>query len=192
MMNQATPLSLSRFETLPFYGTEKPSISMLRSTRMYGIQNEDIPAAEVTPEALRDLYSLVVGKPCKAFISEECVFVTQKNPFCPADMKEVAVDGLFTSYGVEVVRAGLTEYLLNEVIPKVSPCDATRWSFEFLCEFDRLLSIPVKNPGTTFMETYNFRNLRHRICTKRLTDGEIALVDAAFPQYRDLLNLFQT
>lgn len=169
---------------------EPPSIQMVKGTRLYACQEEDVPC-HVTPTAMRDLYTIVLDRKASAFISKSDVFVTCKDISVPRDMKKVAVEDIFPSFEMMMVRRALCDFMLNEVFPCVAPSDSSKWSLEFLMDFDRILNIPVSNQNAVMMKTYNFRNLRHRISTKALTAKEVTFLRNRLPKYTELLDMFQ-
>lgn len=185
-------LNLSRFQTLAQVGrNEPPTLAMVRCTRLYGLGPEDVPKGRIDAAAMRDLYQLLVRTPTAAFISEKEVFVTRKEVVCPRDMKKVAVEELLLSIEVPVVRQGVLEFLLNEVLPYVCPRTTDAWSLEFLLDFDRLLSLPVKNRAGEYAENYNFRNLKHRICASKLSPDQLGMIRQRAPRYVELIKVFQ-
>lgn len=168
-----------------------PSMDMVRSTRLYACQEEDIPKGVLCPTSMRTLYSILVESKANAFISKEKVFVTKKNIARPRDLKQVAVEDLCPSFELRKVRIGICDFLLNEVFPTVCPMSASQWSLEFLVDFDNLLNIPINNQCAEVMRTFNFRSLKHRICMKHLNSSETKYIKTRLPLYAPLLEVFQ-
>ena len=182
---------LARLQTLNDCSFKQPpTLDMVRSMRLYACQDEDVPSKKLAPAAMRDLYKTVMERKAVVFISKENVFVTAKEVSTPQDMKKVAAEDVFPSFEMPMVRRALCDFILNEVLPVMSPCDATKLSLDFLVEFDRILNVPINNQHGVLMKTYNFRNLRHRLCTKLLTATEVAYVRNRLPKYTPLLDLF--
>lgn len=190
-MNFSSDLSLSRFHTLPVIGNDEPTLSMVKAARVYAVGKQEIPMGRLCSATMRDLYKILTEELAVAFISENDVFITRKDIACPKGMKKVAVEDLALSFDMPVVRIGIANYLLNEVLPCVSPSTACAWSVEFLTDFDTLLSIPIRNKGTKYMETYNFRNLHHRICVRQLDKAQLDVILAGAPHYKSLIEMFQ-
>ena len=186
-------MRLSRFPTLEKVRSfnDPPTADMIRSTRLYACTSDDIPAFPVAPPAMRTLFKILTDSRALAFIEKDQVLVTAKDVVTPAKMKKVAIEDLFPSFELPMVRKGICDFLLNEHFPAVDPMGAYQWSLEFLVEFDRILNIPVTNRNAVMMKNYNFRCLRHRISVKQLKPEDITYIKSTLPKYTPLLDMFQ-
>lgn len=166
-----------------------PSLNMVRSQRLYTCSPLDV-AGPLGPDSMRDIFKLV--RDARAYIGEaNQVFVTKKKITVPRGLKRVPVQELLVSMEMPEVRMAISEYLLNEVFPQLGPDEATEWSLDFLIELDPLLSIPLENAYGEILTSYNFRTLKHRICTRRLSRLECSKIMERTPGYSTLLKLFQ-
>ena len=168
---------------------ESPTLNMVRSQRLYSCSEADLPQT-IGPTAMRDLFKLV--RDARAFIGEgNAVFVTRKKVTVPKGLKRVPVEELLMSIEMPEVRTAVCEFVLNEVLPQLAPDEASLLSIDFLMELDRLLSIPLENAFGEIMTSYNFRSLKHRLCTTRVPQTDCERIAARLPHYTSILALFQ-
>lgn len=166
-----------------------PSLNMVRSQRLYTCSAADING-RLGPCSMRDIFSLV--RSARAYIGENNqVFITKKKIIVPRGLKRVPVEELLISIDMIEVRTALCDFLLNEIFPHLSPDEATEWSLDFLIEMDPLLSIPLENAYGEILTSYNFRTLKHRICTKQLSRSDCSKIMDKTSGYLNILRIFQ-
>lgn len=166
---------------------ERPNLSMVRSQRVFCCDSKDLPST-FRAATMRDLFKLC--KEARAFIGPDSrVFVTSKNIMPPVGLKRVAVQELFLSMELPEVKVAVCDFLINEVFPVMKQEEAEALSLDFLIQLERILGLEVEQATQS---RFNFRTLRHRICTRELSAKECDDVHYAWPEYADLLVSFQS
>lgn len=168
---------------------ERPSLAMVRGARV--LKAEGMLPAELYPATMRDVFRTMVEFNVCCFINENDVFVTMKTVIEPQGMKRVDITDLAPSMQLPVVRDEICTFFLNELLPVVQPEDVAKWSLEFLIDFDKVLSLKISSTVRLGMKNHNFRTLKHRIMTQKLSGDDIALVQNMAPHMNELLALFQ-
>lgn len=165
---------------------ERPTLNMVRSQRVFCCDDKDLPGVFRGP-TMRDLFRLC--KEARAFIgTDNRVFVTRKNIMPPVGLKRVAVEELFLSMELPEVKVAICDFLVNEALPVMKQEEAEALSLDFLIQLERILGLEVVEGAQS---RFNFRTLRHRVCTRKLSLKECNEVQNAWPEYMNLLAVFQ-